>query len=52
MLGKKTDPKELKKALFWERKNAWDHIPEPQMKHLEKYMHEYRSFSGYGQNRT
>ncbi len=44
MLGKKTDPKELKEALFWERKNAWDHIPDPQMKHLENYMREYRSF--------
>jgi aspartyl aminopeptidase len=44
MLGKKSDPKDLKKALFLERENAWDHIPETQMKALESYMGEYRSF--------
>jgi aspartyl aminopeptidase len=27
-----------------ERENAWDHIPETQMKALESYMGEYRSF--------
>ncbi|MBN2781280.1 MAG: aminopeptidase, partial [Candidatus Marinimicrobia bacterium] len=47
MLGKKTDPKDLKKALFMERKNAWDHIPESQLKHLETYMKDYRSFLDY-----
>lgn len=47
MLGKKTDPEELKKALFWERKNAWDYIPESQMKRLEAYMKDYRSFLDY-----
>ena len=44
MLGKKADPKDLKKALFLERENAWDHIPETQMKALESYMGQYRSF--------
>ncbi len=47
MLGKKSDPKDLKKALFLERKNAWDHIPESQQKHLETYMKDYRSFLDY-----
>jgi aspartyl aminopeptidase len=48
MLGKKNDPAELKKALFWERKNAWDHIPEAQLKHMENYMKTYRAFLDYG----
>ncbi|MCF7833156.1 MAG: aminopeptidase [Candidatus Marinimicrobia bacterium] len=48
MLGKKSDPKDLKKALFLERENAWDHIPETQMRPLESYMNEYRSFLDFG----
>ena len=44
MLGKKADPKDLKKALFLERENAWDHIPDTQIKALESYMGDYRSF--------
>jgi len=48
MLGKKADPNDLKKALFLERENAWDHIPEPQMKALESYMDQYRSFLDNG----
>lgn len=48
MLGKKADPKDLKKALFLERENAWDHIPETQMKALETYMGEYRTFLDRG----
>ncbi|MFA6619018.1 MAG: aminopeptidase [Candidatus Neomarinimicrobiota bacterium] len=48
MLGRKTDPKELKEALFLERENAWDHIPESQMKALETYMTNYRLFLDYG----
>jgi len=48
MLGKKSDPKDLKKALFLERENAWDHIHETQMKALESYMNEYRSFLDFG----
>lgn len=44
MLGRKPDANELKKALFYERQNAWDHIPENQLKTLETYMKDYRNF--------
>ncbi len=48
MLGKKTDPKELQDALFLNRENAWDHIPEAQLKALETYMNAYRDFLDFG----
>jgi aspartyl aminopeptidase len=48
MLGKKPDANELKKALFYERQNAWDHIPENQLKALETYMKDYRTFLDEG----
>ena len=48
MLGKKADANEMKKALFLDRENAWDHIPETQMRALETYMKSYRTFLDYG----
>ena len=44
MFNKKSDAEELKKELFFKRKNAWDSIGKKEFKELEKYSEEYMSF--------
>lgn len=44
MLGKKADPKVLEEKLLLTKKNAWDVIPDSEMKNIEKYMSQYRRY--------